>query len=294
MKKLSGIILIAIIGIALMFSSCQKDKQAPKIYLLDAHGKIMPSGKTDTTVLLFTKYVDPGIRVEDNATKTADIVVTSDIEAVLKVNNEGYLNRTGEYEITYTATDLEGNVATKKRLVKVVNISEPFVGSYIIRRDSQIANDTTYKSTIVVDQRVPGRLRFSKVYAHTWDGRKIYYRVNADLWNPGQPTNADPSIAYMGSANDPTVPFFRNLTYTQGFDSILTFRHLKIPAQNYLDTTGNENYKVYIAGVEDINGVPLSRIEYIGNSKTIARIVLELNVTKNNVVDRVTETYILE
>lgn len=294
MKKLSGIILIAIIGIALIFSSCQKDTQAPKIYLLDAQGKIMPVGKVDTTVLLYTIYVDPGIRVEDNATKTSDIVVTSDIESVLKVNSEGYLNRTGEYEITYTATDLDGNVATKKRLIKVVNISEPFIGSYIIRRDSQIANDTTYKSTIVADQRVPGRLRFSKVYAHTWDGRKIYYRVNADLWNPGQPTNADPNIGYMGSANNPSVPFFRNMTYVEGFDSILTFRHLRIPAQNYLDTTGNEDYKVYIAGVEDTNGVPLSRIEYIGNSKTIARIVLELNVTKNNVVDRVTETYIME
>ena len=43
---------------------------------------------------------------------------------------------------------------------------------------------------------------------------------------------------------------------------------------------------------EVITNYPLSRIEYLGDSKTIKRIVLELNVTKNNSVDRVTEVYI--
>lgn len=297
MKRLSVIIILSILGFGIILSSCNpKDTHGPKIYLLDAHGKIIPPGLGDTVVLLYTKFIDPGVRVEDNLSKSEEIIVESNVADILPVTSDGYLKRTGEYEITYTATDAARNVSTKKRKIRIANISEAFAGSYITRRTSQfVNNDTSYKSNVVVDASKPGRLRFPKVYAHTWDGRKVYYRVNADLWNPGMSTTADPSICYMGTASSPTIPFFRNLTYQQGIDTILTFRYLRIDAQNYLDTTGNENYKIYIAGVQDINGVPLSRIEYIGNSKTIARIVLELNVTKNGIyTDRVTETYILE
>jgi hypothetical protein len=151
-------------------------------------------------------------------------------------------------------------------------------------------DDTVYNSSVVADTRVPGRLRFPKVYAHYNNGQKSYFRINADLFSPELSENYSETIAYMGTASDNETPFFANLSYEQATDSILTFDMLKIDAQYYTDTLGNQ---VYISGVtEPGHNYPLSRIEYLGTSKTIKRIVLELNVTKNDAVDRVIEVYI--
>ena len=37
---------------------------------------------------------------------------------------------------------------------------------------------------------------------------------------------------------------------------------------------------------------PLSKIEFLGDTRTITKIILELNVTKNGQVDKVKEVYI--
>ncbi len=49
---------------------------------------------------------------------------------------------------------------------------------------------------------------------------------------------------------------------------------------------------MYIRGIEDVNDLPLSKIEFLGDTRTITKIILELNVTKNGQVDKVKEVYI--
>lgn len=291
MKRTLSIIIVVLTAFTAVFTSCgPKDTQGPKIYILGDGDVILPEGKTDTVVLLWTKYNDPGILVEDNATMTSKIVVTNDSADVFTLSTDGYLRTVKEFTLTYTATDDEMNTSTKGRKIRVANISEAFIGSYKTTRNSMNLNDdTSYNSTIAVDSRVAGRVRFPKVYAHSWDGRKTYFKVNADLYSTELSDVFNDRHGYLGKSSDGDVPFFSDMTYTEAIESILSIEYLKIDAQDYVDSLGNQ---VFIQGVEDINELPLSRIEYLGDTKTIKRIVLELNVTKGGVPDRVTEIYI--
>lgn len=292
MKRTLSIIIVALIATTAILTSCgPKDVTGPKIYLLDKDGLITQD--TDTVVLLYTKYVDPGVKVEDNATQTSDIVVKDDGADVFSLTTSGYLKKVESIVLTYTANDDEGNTSTNRRNIRIANISEAFAGSYATTRNTQNLNDdTSYNSNVAVDLKVPGRLKFPKVYAHSIDGHKVYFKVNADLFHPDLSTTYSQNIAYMGTKSDSETPFFSEMSYDEGIESALSFTYLKIDAQTYYDTT--ENYSVFIQGnVDAETQLPLSRIEYLGDSKTVKRIVLELNVTKNETsVDNVTEVYI--
>ena len=294
MKKVFGISVLIILA-GLMFNSCKpEDNQGPKIYILNPDGEILHGEEKDTTLLLWTKYVDPGVFVEDNASKTSEIVVTLDT-TVLPLSKDGYLRATrGSVEeflnLTYTATDLAGNSSTNNRPFRVANISEVFTGSYTVSRTANNVNDTSYTSTISIDSRVAGRLRFGKVYAHKWGTKNTYFKVNADLYSKElSPTTFDEKHGYLGRKDDPGVCYYSGMTYTPAKEKIYDYYYLQIDAQEYADSLGN---KVYIKGIEDGNDVPLSKIEYLGDSHTITKIILELNVTKDGQVDRVKEVYI--
>lgn len=274
-------ILLAVAFISTMFlTSCNEDTQGPKIYLLGADGNIIQDVDNDTVVLLFTKYVDPGVIVEDNASPSDLIVLENDSADALSLNTAGYLKRAEEVVITYTATDEAGNTSTKGRNIKIGNISDPFVNSYATTRDAQYINDTIYNSSVTADTKVPGRLKFPKVYAHYWNGNRSYFKVTADLYHENLSNSFSDDIAYMGTASDKDEAFYTGMTYEEGTDSILTFTRLKIEAQQYEDTSGNV---VYIAGSIDSSeghDLPLSRIEYLAGTKTITKIILELNVSR--------------
>ena len=289
MRKPFYLLLIVLVASVFLLPSCNTDTQGPKIYLLGADGKIIQDIANDTIVLLFTKYVDPGVLVEDNATQTSVILLEDDSEDEFNLNSEGYLRRAEDVEITYTATDEAANVSTKIRYVKIANISVPFADTYTTTRDALYIVDTSYKTNVSADSRVPGRLRFPKVYAHYWNGEKSYFSVSADLYHTDLSDEASDDVAYMGTSANKEDAFFRGMTYEEATDSILSFTMLKIDAQFYTDTLDNQ---VYIAGRADEHGDPLSRIEYLEGTKTITRIVLELNVTKNSQVDQVTEFYV--
>ncbi|MDD4149511.1 MAG: hypothetical protein PHE33_05735 [Bacteroidales bacterium] len=295
MKK-SFLIALAFFALgSLIFTSCNTDEIGPKLYWKNSVGDYVQSG--DTTILHYTKYVDPGVYAEDNVSKESNIIVENDAATVFSryTTSEGYLRRAGDYTITYTATDEAGNKSEYLRNISIKNIADPFVQSYTTKRNSMHLNDdTTYNSNVATDNNIPGRLRFPKVYAHTWDGEKTYFRVNADLYDPDNLSSTfSETISFMGTSTDKDTPFFKDYNYTQGFDRALRFEMLKIDAQTYTDSTGT--HSVIIKGVTYHEGnkeYPLSRIEYLANSTTITKIVLELNVTKNGIPDRVTETYI--
>lgn len=294
MKRILSIVTVVFVAATVLFTSCgPKDTTGPKIYLLGLGNVILKDYETDTTVLLYTKFVDPGVLVEDNATQTANIIVTSNRTTVLDTTSAGYLKKVLSVDLIYTATDDELNVSTRARNITIANIANAFTNTYVTTRTTfNLNNDSTYNSNVVADTRVPGRLKFPKVYAHYWDGEKSYFKINADLYHPGLSQIKSESIGYMGTADDKERPFFSAMSYEQGIDSILCFTYLRIDAQYYQDSVGGASHQVYISGVEDqVTHLPLSRIEYLFGSKTVKRIVLELNVTKNGLVDRVTEVY---
>lgn len=334
MKKSVLIILLAAVVLPFVLSSCKKkDATPPYIYILSedrtmtvtdpfAPGslvfpvRIAGTHKTnhDTTVLLYTKYIEPvkyitkeiffvGVQVEDNSSMSEFIDVVSTLEDIRLTGDPApdRLRRQTVETITYTATDEEGNTQTATRALNIRNISDAFVGSYETTRTSQyLDNSLVYNSSVSSDVSIPGRLRFPRVYYHFDDNEQLVnFRVNADIWSQNISTNYSEAIAYMGKSNaDIHTPFFDDMTYDEGMTAIKNFERLRIDAQEYQDSLGNNN--MFISGVtaNDDLATPLSRIEYVGEgeNKSIARIVLELNVTidkdlPTQRVDRVTEIY---
>lgn len=73
-------------------------------------------GEENVTITLYEDYVDPGYTVNDNIDKDLHDKVIVDN----KVNNQVV----GDYLITYTVTDSNGNTGSVKRYVKVVDIND--------------------------------------------------------------------------------------------------------------------------------------------------------------------------
>lgn len=281
MKNLSVITLVFITFLFVLSSCGEDDTVPPNIYLLGADGNIIQ--ESDTTILLYSKYIDPGIEVDDNVSEVADIITTTDVEDVLSYTTDGYVRRANDdgFEITYTATDEAGNSSSKIRNITVGNISDPFGGSYISSLTAAHVAGTTYNASIGIDTQVAGRVSFSKVYAHQIEGETFSYKIDADLFSENLSTTYSSYFGYLGKPSDETIPFFEGLTYEQATDSILSFTLLQIDAQEFGDALGNTTT---IAGKEE-NNLPLSRIEYLNGTKEISRIVLELNVTINDISD---------
>lgn len=293
MKNLKLVVVLLLFSFVAILNSCKKeDNIKPEMYLLGSNNQILNQAQNDTTVLLYTKYVDPGVKVEDNLSAVENIVVTNDSENVLKYTADGYLNRVENVVLTYTAVDEALNEAKISRTINIKNISEPFATTYLTSRTTLfIPNGTSYNSIVTVDNRIPGRINFPKVYRHDDSAADIYFKIGADLYNPTYSQQFSTEIAYMGKTGDKETPFFMDMSYAEGIAAITDFDYLMISAQVFTDALGHQ---YTIAGVSDPSNVnlPYSRIEYLDGTKTIKRIILELNVTKEGeYVDRVTEIY---
>lgn len=289
--------LFTFLAAIVLFSSCGiKDDKPPRIYL---------TGSNDTVVIMREKYIDPGYFAEDNVSKTENLILEDNLEAQISVTADGYTNRNEVYEITYTATDEEGNSRSVVRTVRVQNISTPYAGSYTVyRRNSLFWGDTTYRSTIAVDTRVSGRLRISRVYNH-WDptfGAQVYFRINADLWAPDLVTsvphfdnaNNNSGVGFMGLSNtNNSVPWYRNMGYEEA-QQTRRFEYIHIPNQVWKDSLENASFTILGSTQSTpVNGVyyPKSRIEYLGGD--IRKITLEYSITNlaTGVNDQVKEEY---
>jgi len=84
------------------FNVTVSDTEAPVITLL---------GDNPGEVPLYTNYNDPGYEVADNCDDNPSVVVTGSVD----------INTPGMNELTYTATDANGNVSSVVREVEVVN-----------------------------------------------------------------------------------------------------------------------------------------------------------------------------
>lgn len=297
------LVLLAVVATILGISSCSKDSTAPYIYFLKGQNgsDTVPviDKKGDTTILLYTKYVDPGVLVEDNASNTVDIQVTDDISSVLPIEKKNAahmdeVKKIGEYKITYSATDEAGNVGTKSKVITIRNLSDIYSGKYYTKRNSipssyglSIGRDTSYTSNITPATGVMGRLRFSKVACHVYEGKAVSFKVDADLYSAERsPRSRSEQIGFMGTAEDKESPIYKGLSYEAAIDSLrYEYVYLQIPTQEYVAYTDAEaatDYKVRIQGrLQEDGKTPRSKIVY-NEQGVMLEIVLELSITVGN------------
>ncbi len=103
------------------------DNESPIISLI---------GDESVTITLYEDYVDPGYIVNDNIDKDLHDKVIVDN----KVNNEVV----GDYFITYTVTDSNGNTTSVKRYIKVVDVNDKGALASKI-------NETLYSNTVIMN-----------------------------------------------------------------------------------------------------------------------------------------------
>ncbi|MDR2836631.1 MAG: DUF5011 domain-containing protein [Bacteroidales bacterium] len=247
MKK-SALIFSVFLAGCVLFSSCLKDEIAPKIQLLGFGGiPIQPKTQygailqVDTTILLYTKYVDPGVRAEDNATQTENLKITSDIDnVILNFNkNNGYVKRTGVFTITYTVMDDNNNQNHISRIIRVANPAEivaPFnENTQTTATNFQLKERTTSDGTYIVnngttnitfsaDPAIPGAIRINKAFYHIdpFTNSIVYFPITFHLYNSTLSQTYSATIGYMGKPDSKDVAFYDGLTPLQFTRNVTT------------------------------------------------------------------------
>jgi len=289
MKSLKNLIItLAILGFVFALSSCNPDDNTPPtIYFTQSQ---------DTTVLLQTLFEDPGVYVEDNKDLNAEIDVESDFYDELSFNvADSTLRVTGDYEITYTATDLSGNEAEAIRNVSVINVSSAIAGSYDVTADYEDVPNRNFTSSISADSRRSGKIRLTKSYMHTIEEDDIYLKVEAWLYSPdhslditSSSVEVNENFGWMATPDNPNEPFFFNMDAETALSIMPRYTYLHIPNQTFADSVNEAAYQ--IRGRRDDDGLPRSYITYVGDQLT--EVVIKATVTRGGSVDRITETYI--
>jgi len=275
------VILITIIG-------CKKnDETPPTIQFTEAQ---------DTTVLLQTLFEDPGVFVEDNKDLTAEIEVESDFYDQLSFNTDNTLRLTGNYEITYTATDLSGNEAEAIRNVSVINVSSAIAGSYDVTAVYENVPNKNFTSSISADSRRSGKVKFTKSYMHTSNESEISLNFEAWLYSNEHSlditnSSVEPNeyFGWMATPDNPNEPFFLNMYAETALNLMPRYTYLHIPTQTITGLESDATYQIKGRNNDDTE-LPLSRITYVGEQLT--EIVINATVTYNETPDRITETYV--
>ncbi|MDL2262108.1 DUF5011 domain-containing protein [Bacteroidales bacterium OttesenSCG-928-I21] len=324
MDKRKSFILVIAILVGIIFTGCLgKDTTKPNIQLYGMNKTPIfpaPEGKYDTVVLLQTKYTDPdpAVWVDDNKSLSENITVTSDIEDILNVKkNNWYIVQTGDYTITYTARDEEGNSNQVARKMRAANVAEAFspanekATTYkLLQRISNIyPNSPSYNMNITVNSKTAGVIRLPKVYQHdevqNGSTTTVSYSLNAHLYSENLSQQVSEKYGYLGQKDNPEKPFFevynngrfvRNLTLKEAVDSIVSetspirITELKIEDQIVYTDPNNDTKYVRIRKRSDNTK---STVEYLGNSPYKITLAYELVDTRSGQtnIDYVIEKY---
>lgn len=205
MKKITLLFAIfAIVASATFFTSCEvEDITKPVITLTDGE---------DVDVILGSTWDDPGYTATDD--EDGDLTNSVVVEGVVNTN------LTGTYEVTYTVTDVAGNVGTATRNVRVYNQVEDWAGTYSAV-DSEDGN--TYPAetrTVNFSTTVNKRLFFIKFSGRT--DADPYGDVNTSAETVSMPSQdfmsgaagSQQNMSYAGSANLNSTTQVMNWTYT--------------------------------------------------------------------------------
>jgi len=156
------------VSCVLLFTSCKKnDTTAPVITV---------TGGTTVYSSLNATYTDPG------ATATDD----TDGDLTSKITVSGTVNKdlTGNYTLTYTATDAAGNVGTATRTVIVRNDAYVFEGTFSVKDSIDASTIYTYNQVVTSSTTINDKIMFS-LFANYSGNSGIY--ANATPGTP--PTN---------------------------------------------------------------------------------------------------------
>ena len=128
-------------------------------------------GEENVTITLYEDYVDPGYTVNDNIDKDLHDKVIVDN----KVNNQVV----GDYLITYTVTDSNGNTGSVKRYVKVVDVNDKGALASSI-------NETLYSNTVMKN-----RFNSTGIYLYGYFSRGgSSYKIKLENTSSGEETIA--------------------------------------------------------------------------------------------------------
>ena len=189
MKKNITILSAVLLAGSTIFTSCKKDDvTAPEVTINGG----------DQTISLQGTYTELGATAHDN--KDGDM--TASVSGIVDVN------RTGTYQLTYTATDAAGNEGTATRNVTVVNDLDAVTGVYTC---SITGVSQTYTQTVTASTTQNRRILFGKFAGYS-DNTPINNPVYADVvgnsitipsqtrFNVGlTPNNADRAFAGTGT-----------------------------------------------------------------------------------------------
>jgi hypothetical protein len=107
-----GIAAFAIVASSLLISSCKKTDVTPPVVTLN--------GASSYTISLQSNYTELNATALDDQ----DGAITPSVSGTVNTN------LTGDYVITYTATDKAGNIGTAKRTITVANDANIYSGTY--------------------------------------------------------------------------------------------------------------------------------------------------------------------
>jgi hypothetical protein len=197
-KTILNLSALALIAMASVFTGCNKDDIAPPVVTLN--------GAASQTIFLQGTYTE----LNATATDEKDGAITPTISGTVNVN------LTGNYSITYTATDAAGNVGTATRTVIVMNEVGAMTGTY----NCSIAGSPpyTYTQTVTASTTLNKRFGFSKF--GDYSGNSMIYAdvVGSTVNLPSQTAiqvgspAADRTFAGSGSVVSATT---FNITYTE-------------------------------------------------------------------------------
>jgi hypothetical protein len=150
--KVKNSLLPPIFLLGLVISSCQKKDTIPPYIRLN--------GAADTSIVLNTRYVDPGAFSKDET------------DAELEPIQLGYINKdsVGVYTLTYVAVDNSDNRAEVTRTIRVINDAQPYAGLYSVKEEITIDDITTtseYNLDLIVSNRQNNRMIISNLGGYT-------------------------------------------------------------------------------------------------------------------------------
>ena len=198
-KRILNLSAVALIAAVSVLTGCKKD---------DTTAPVVTITGTDKTVSLQGTYTEEGATAEDNKDGKLNAVVGGDVVDV---------NRTGTYNVVYTATDAAGNVGTAKRVVTVVNDADYLTGSY---NCTITGAPPTYTQTVTASTTKNNRIGFGK-FSNYVNNINIYADVaGTTITLPSQTAIAVGSPAadrvFAGTGHIVTGGFSMNYTETTG------------------------------------------------------------------------------
>jgi hypothetical protein len=214
-NKFSTIIANIIITTSVFYTSCKKTASDTVAPLITMNG-------------LSTCYLQKGTPYNDAGASAID-----DVDGTLTVTSSGTINPSvlGSYVITYSATDMSGNKASKTRTVNVVDLTGNYSVMKITPYPAIAAGDTTnYTEFLFLSSDLTGQLNYS-IFSNYVNGLAYsYLNSTSALTIPSQTINCgspaiDRNFSGSGTISNTAAPHTKiTINFTEVSDTTLHSR----------------------------------------------------------------------